>query len=306
MSYIWYEKYRPHSLEEMELPETSIKVFTKFISDGKVPHLMFYGPPGGGKTTVVKIILDLIPNQSLRLNGSSERSIDIMRDQVQKFASSMPLPGKQKIVFIDEADGLLSASQKQLKGLIEKYANSCSFIFTANEPGRFIEAILSRFISIAFKAIDKGTILKHLVKILNTEKIKFSIMDLNTLTDLYFPDIRTIINNMQLCSVGSVLDLIHLQELEEANNFLEVSEAIIKGNLKGVRELIAGQHYFQSYYKQLFDKFIYSIPEEVRPSIAVTIAESMYKDNLCIDKEINFASLCIELMHILNCKKIIF
>ena len=304
MSYVWYEKYRPHSLEEMELSKSQLSIFNKFIADGKVPHLLLYGPPGGGKTSVVLILLDSIPNQSLRLNGSSERSIDIMREQVQKFASSMPLPGKQKIVFIDEADGLLAASQKQLKGLIEKHANSCSFIFTANEPRRFIEAILSRFISIPFEAVSKGTILKHLTKILNAEKVKFSIQDLNTIADMYFPDIRTIINSNQLCSVGGSLDLSHLKDLENNLNSMEVSEAITKGNIKTVRELVAGQHDFQNFYRFLFDQFIYTVPEEVRPSVAVTIAEALYKDAIVVDKEINFAAMCIELMHILNIKKI--
>ena len=306
MSYIWYEKYRPHSLEDMELPESVYNRLNEYITDQDIPNLLFYGPPGAGKTTVAQILLDKIPNQSLKLNASNDRSMEVMRDQVIRFAHSQPIPGSIKIIFMDEADGLLKGSQDLLRGAMEKCQATCRFIFAANYINKLTDPIQSRFQKIRFQGVEKGTLLKHLSKILISEKVKFSVKDLHTVFDLFFPDIRTIINSLQMCSVGGVLDLVHLQEMEEAVAFLEVSAALTAGNLRKIRELVAGQHDFQSYYKLLFDKFIYSISEEVRPSVAVTIAESMYKDNLVIDKEINFSSLCIELMHILGCKKITF
>lgn len=304
MSYIWYEKYRPHSLEDMELPESVYNRLTEYITDQDIPNLLFYGPAGGGKTTVAQILLDKIPNQSLKLNASNDRSMEVMRDQVIRFSHSQPMPGTIKIVFMDEADGLLKGSQDLLRGAIEKVSDHCRFIFAANYPNKLSDPILSRFQKIRFKGVEKGTLLKHLSKILISEKVKFSVKDLHTIFDLYFPDIRTIINSLQLCSVGGVLDLVHLQEMEDAVAFMEVSAALTAGNLRKIRELVAGQHDFQGYYKLLFDEFIYTIPEEVRPSVAVTIAEAMYKDAIVVDKEINFAAMVIEVMHILGVAKI--
>jgi len=306
MSYIWYEKYRPHSLEEMELPESVYNRLNAYITDQDIPNLLFYGPPGGGKTTVAQILLDKIPNQSLKLNASNDRSMEVMRDQVVRFSHSQPIPGSIKIVFMDEADGLLKGSQDLLRGAIEKVQNHCRFIFAANYPNKLSDPMLSRFQKIRFKGVEKGTLLKHLSKILISEKIKFSVKDLHTIFDLYFPDIRTIINSLQICSVNGVLDLVHLQEMGDAVAFIEVSKALTAGNLRKIRELVAGQHDFQSYYKGFFDKFIFSVPEDVRPSIAVTIAEALYKDAIVVDKEICFAAMCIELMHILNIAKISF
>jgi DNA polymerase III delta prime subunit len=304
MNYIWYEKYRPHFLEEMELPESVYKGLNRYIIDQDIPNLLFHGPPGGGKTTVAQILLDSISNQNLKLNASNDRSMEVMRDQVVRFAHSQPIPGSIKIVFMDEADGLLAASQNLLRGAIEKVSKHCRFIFTANYPNKLSEPIRSRFIPIKFDPVEKGTLLKHLAKILNSEKVKFSIKDLHTISDLYFPDVRTIINSLQLCSIDSALDLVHLQQLEDNLSALEVSNAITKGDLRKVRELVAGQHDFQGLYRHLFDTFIQSIPEEVRPNVAVTIAESMYRDNLCIDKEICFSAMVIEIIHILGIKKI--
>ena len=289
----------------MELPESVYSRLNEYLTDKDIPNLLFYGPPGGGKTTVAQILLDKIPNQSLRLNASNDRSMAVMRDQVIRFSHSQPIPGSIKIVFMDEADGLLHNSQDLLRGAMEKCEATCRFIFAANYPNKLSDPLRSRFQKIKFEAVEQGTLFKHLIKILSLEKVKFSVKDLHTITELYFPDIRTIINSLQICSVGGVLDLVHLQQLTDNLSYLEISNAVVDGNLRKVRELVAGNYDFQGIYKHLFDVFIMSVPEAIRPSMAVTIADSIYRDNLVIDKEIQFASLCVELIHMLN-KKVIW
>jgi replication factor C small subunit len=306
MSYIWYEKYRPLSLDDLELPAKVREQLNRYTQDKDIPHLLFHGPAGGGKTTVAKILLNTIPNQHLLINGSSERSIDVMRETVQKFGSSLPLPGKIKIVFIDEADGLLAPAQKQLRGTIEKCQETCRFIFTCNYLSKILEPIASRFQKIKFHQYQKGSLLKHLIKILKQENVKHNIKDLNFVADKFFPDIRTIINSLQICSVSGTLDLSHLQEIEEELYFKEISEALKMGNLRKIRETVASQHDFTPYYKSLFDIFIYEVPEEIRPNVAVLIGEYLYRDSSVLDKEINFASLCVEIMHSIGCKNITF
>lgn len=140
---LWQEKYRPAKLEDVALDEGTRKVVSEYLDAGEIPHLLFLGPAGGGKTTVARILTGAIDCSLLELNASAERGIDTIRDRVGDFATSM-LGTDWNVVFLDEADALTADAQTALRNLIEAYAERTRFILTANYGHKIIDALQSR------------------------------------------------------------------------------------------------------------------------------------------------------------------
>ena len=131
---LWVEKYRPKNLDELVIDSDVKKRIKSFEEDGEIPHLLLVGTAGIGKTSLAKILVnDVLDCEYLNINASDEGGIDMVRNEVKSFASSATFDGKPKVIILGEADGLTSAAQNSLKEIIEDYAESTRFIFTAND-----------------------------------------------------------------------------------------------------------------------------------------------------------------------------
>ena len=139
---IWAEKYRPTKLEDLVLSESTQAIFDKFISEKSIPHLLFAGQVGTGKTTIAKILLNNLDCQYTELNASDERGIEVVRNKIKQFAMMQGLK-KWKVVFLDEADAMTPEAQDALKRTIEVYSAQTRFILTCNALNRIIPAIQS-------------------------------------------------------------------------------------------------------------------------------------------------------------------
>jgi hypothetical protein len=139
----WTEKYRPKKLEDLALADDTRAVITAYLEAGSVPHLLFIGPAGSGKTTVARIIIRKLDCQSLNLNASSDRGIDVVRERIGSFVTAMT-GARWNIVFLDEADAMTSDAQTAMRNLIESYADRARFILTANYGHKIIAPIQSR------------------------------------------------------------------------------------------------------------------------------------------------------------------
>ena len=143
-TFLWVEKYRPKTIQDCVLPETLKKTFSEFVKNG-IPNLLLTGGPGVGKTTVAKAMLEQIGYDYIMINGSEESGIDVLRNKMKNFASTMSLEGSRKFIIIDEADYLNAQStQPALRGMIEEFHKNCGFILTCNFKNRIIEPLHSR------------------------------------------------------------------------------------------------------------------------------------------------------------------
>ncbi len=298
---IWFEKYRPTSLEEMSIPRDNYKIFSSFLKSKEIPHLLLYGLQGSGKTTTAQIFINKIGASTLSLNASKDRGIDTVRGKITAFAQSKQIRGGFKIVFLDEFDQMTDEAQKALKNTMEIYSGHCRFILTANCIDKVNAAIKSRCRLFSFEQLPKIQVLKNLQNILRRELIKVKKEELAIVVNKFYPDIRTTINELQSACVGGVFKLNRIKSLtvdmEKFNQLLE------DGYLLKIRKLLVNTTQFTQLYRWLYDKFLTNHgTDEQKMDIVLSIAEYQNVDPITPDKEINFTACLVAIMQILEIK----
>jgi len=288
------EKYRPDTLEGYICKEDTKQKFDEFIKQQDIPHLLFAGKPGAGKTTIAKILVKNIDCDYLYINATDERSIDVMRDKVGAFAAAgsfKPL----KIVILDEATHILQASQVILLNMMETYSLTTRFILTGNYPERLIDPLRSRCQEFDLAPPSKKVIAQHISVILDKEDIEYEIPDLVAIVNKYFPDFRKIINNCQKYTIDGALRLDTMSNTDD--NYKDALLAELKKpsvkSFNNIRQIIANTDLedFDDVYKFLYDKLNeYSNGNE--GIVICYLEEYMYHATFRLDKEINIMA-CI-------------
>lgn len=301
-NFIWYEKYRPTTIKNLILSQEYRIKFQSYIEEQEIPHLLLFGPNGSGKTTMATILMDSIKCQRLVLNASGEdRGIDTIKGKVKQFASSQPFTKDTlKIIFLDEADKITPDAQDSLRNTIEMYSKTCRFILTGNYVDKFKKSIKSRCTMYEFSQYPIKKLMEYLDQILKEEKVKAQTEEIEKLVTSFYPDIRSIVNNLQACSVDGKFDLglISSSIVDQT----KIGRNILEGKVKSLRTLWVGMNNYIFVYKYLFDEFIFKIDENKRPEVAETIAEFMYRDTTITDREINVTMCCLMIMRIIGSK----
>lgn len=302
--HLWCEKYRPKTLDEYVFhnPHHKQKVL-EWIDNGSIPHILMSGVQGSGKTTLAKILIDSLNVDEmdvLELNASDENSVDVMREKIKSFVTTAPM-GPFKIVHLEEADYLTLSGQSVMRGLAEEYEQTARFVMTCNYVHKIMPAIRSRFQEILFKSPDINDITEYCATVLVKEQIDFDLETLDKYIAVGFPDVRKIINTLQLQTVGGKLLpptfngaqagdwKFKLLDLIEADQWAE-SRKLVCGNV------VADE--WEDLYRFLYEnidkcpKFKVSAKWE---QAIVTIAEYLYKHQAVADPEVNAAACFITL-----------
>jgi len=212
---MWSEKYRPKKLSEVVDQKEIVKGIGNLIKSPDIPHMLFAGPAGVGKTTsALCIAMELLGEEwrknTLELNASDERGIKMVRERVKEFAASVKLAtdkefGKPKIIILDEADEMTPEAQTALRRIIEDSARTTRFIIICNYLSQIIEPIQSRCVVFRFTRIPKEEVIDHLQTICEKEKVKYEEKAIAQIFDATRGDLRHSINIMQAAAgMGSV------------------------------------------------------------------------------------------------------
>lgn len=210
MKEIWIEKYRPATISEVVgQPEITARL-KSYVSSGNMPHLLFAGPPGTGKTTCAIALSRELFGEDWRsnfheLNASDERGIDIVRGKIKEFARTAPMGMKNfKIIFLDEADALTSDAQSALRRTMERYATTCRFILSCNYSSKIIEPIQSRCAVFRFRPLKEADVKKYLSWISKQESLTMKEEGLEALVYVSQGDLRRAVNSLQVAASMSL------------------------------------------------------------------------------------------------------
>jgi len=287
---LWIERYRSQTLDEYIGNDAVKNRIATCIAENDIPHFIFNGPAGTGKTTLAKLLVKNLNCSYLYLNASDENGIDVIRDKVKTFAATSSFK-PLKIVILDEADFLTQPAQAALRNLIEEYSINTRFILTCNYIERIIEPLQSRCEIHILKPPSKGDVARHVcTNILDIECVKYEMKDIAQIVNVYYPDIRSIIKSLQSNTKDNNLVVTVLN-----NNWCKQLIQILKKRDKDawyqVRQLVADNQVddFQVAYRYMFDNLSeFSYGNDAQ--LSVILDDFIWRAGVVPDKEINFSA----------------
>jgi len=300
---LWVEKYRPKTIEECILPDALKKTFQDFVNQKKIPNLLLSGTAGVGKTTVARALCEEIGCDYIIINGSDESGIDVLRNKIKNYASSMSLSGGRKVVILDEADYLNpNSTQPALRGAIEEFASNCSFIFTCNYKNRIIDPIHSRCTVIDFKANGSkakmaAQFFKRVENILQIEDITYEKEVVASVITKHFPDNRRILNELQRYAAGGTIDKGILASVSEIR-ITELTTALKDKDFASCRKWVTNNldNDPTRIFRNIYDGLYGVLEANSVPQMVVILAKYQYQAAFVADHEINLIACLTEIM----------
>lgn len=300
---LWVEKYRPKTISECILPDSLKSTFQEYVNKKEIPNLLLSGTAGVGKTTVAKALCNEVGCDYIVINGSDDSGIDVLRNKIKNYASSVSLMGGRKVVIIDEADYLNpNSTQPAFRGVIEEYASNCSFIFTCNFKNRIMDAIHSRCTVIDFKlngskAKMANAFFKRVESILATENIKYDKEVVAAIITKHFPDNRRILNELQRYSASGVIDKGMLTSVSDVQ-LGDLVKFLKSKDFSSARKWVTNNldNDPTKIYRKIYDGLYELLKPNSVPQMVLILAKYQYQAAFVADHEINMIACLTELM----------
>jgi replication factor C small subunit len=301
--HVWSLKYRPQTVEGLVIPKTVKDQFNNIIKEGRIPNLLFYGNAGVGKTSSAILLAELTNSEVMYINCSLNTSIDIVRNDVTKFVSSITFDGNRKLIIWDEADRLSPQASDSIKVFLEEFSSSCSFIFISNHINKIIPPLVSRLESIEFSFSKeeqvemKKQFAKILLDILEKEGYsgKYDKKVLGHIIKSSYPDFRKILNQTQLIAKqGRLNDLSVINE--SSCDMGEYYNMIKEKDFSGIVNFVAGVSDYGSFFSKVYDTCKDYISPKSLPELVLLNCKYADIATRAIDNRITLAAFSIELM----------
>jgi replication factor C small subunit len=304
MKTLWTEAYRPKTIDGYVFRDNGQKAQVQsWIEQKTIPHLLFSGNAGIGKTTLAKILfneLDLNDLDVLEINASRTNSVEDVRDKIVNFVQMIPF-GDFKVVLLDEADYLSPNAQAALRGVMEEYHTTARFILTCNYPNRIIPALHSRCQGFHIERVDIAEFTARVATILMEESVEFDLDTLDTFVKATYPDLRKCINTVQMNSMDGKLHTPEKGDTGDADYKIEMVELFKKGKITEARKLICAQarpEEIEDIYRWLYDNVAIFGDDAKQEAAVLWIKQGLVDHTLVIDPEINLAATLIRLAHL--------
>ena len=301
MKELWVEKYRPQRIDQYVFRDNhQRKQVESWVKDGSIPHLLFSGAAGIGKTTLAKVLCHELGVESydiLEINASRDNNVDTVREKIINFVQMIPF-GPFKVVLLDEADYLTPNAQAVLRGVMETYSNHSRFILTCNYPNRIIPALHSRCQGFHVEKTDQTEFTARVATILVEENIDFDLDTLDTYVKATYPDLRKCINTVQQNVKENKLEA--PKSIEGASDYkIEMVELFKRGRINDARKLVCGKarpEEMEEIYRWLYDNLdLIAKSDEGKDQAVVLIKQGLVDHTICADSEINLAATLIKL-----------
>lgn len=304
MKEIWTEKYRPNTVDEYVFKDAAQKrQVQQWVDEGGIPHLLFSGSPGTGKTTLAKVLIHDLGVQDadvLIINASRDNGVDLIRRKITSFSETMPW-GNFKVILLDEADHISAEGQAALRGVMEQYASTVRFILTCNYPNKIIPALHSRCQGFHITSLDETDFTVRIAEILVENNVNFDIDVLDSFVRGTYPDMRKTINNVQMNSVNGSLQKPDLSS-QDTGWRVKMVELFKAKQVREARQLIianARADEYEDIFRWLYRNVeMFGNNEDQQDEAVIVIRNGMVKHTQVADPEINLSATLIELQQI--------
>jgi DNA polymerase III delta prime subunit len=305
MKQLWVEQYRPKDIDGYVFRDEAQREQVKqWIKTGSIPHLLFSGAAGIGKTTLAKILINALNIDEydvLEINASRTNSVDDVRDKITNFVSTMPF-GQFKIVLLDEADYLSPNAQAALRGVMEEYSQTARFILTCNYPHKIIPAIHSRCQGFHIEKVDHTEFTARAATVLVNEGADFDLDVLDTYVKSTYPDLRKCLNLLQMNTVDGKLKTPSETGGGTADYKLAMVDLFKSGKIREARTLLAAQarpEEMEELFRWMYDNLeMWGKSPEQQDEAILVIRKGLVNHVSCADAEINLSATLVELSQI--------
>ena len=305
MKELWTEKYRPDTLNGYVFKDLAQRdQIEAWIKSKTIPHLLFSGAPGVGKTTLAKILINSLGINEydvLEINASRENSVDTIRDKITNFVSTMPF-GIFKVVLLDEADYITPNGQAALRGVMETYHASARFILTCNYPNKVIPALHSRCQGFHIERVDLTEFTARVATVLVTEEVEFDLDNLDSYVRATYPDLRKCLNTLQMHSIDGKLTAPSSDSASAHDWKLSAVDLFKAGRINEARKLMCTSvrpEEMEDVFRWMYDNLdLWGSSDEQQDRAILVIRQGLVNVSFVADQEINLSATLVELCQI--------